>query len=369
MNKELLEKYCKNCCTKEELSSVLAWFEESARTSEGKALLFKIWEELPDENGILKINFDFLLHRIHHEVNLAQSKKQLKKADQNLIKYKRREYFIKILTRVAAILMIPVLGFGLCMSYKYQSERNGQASVNQIYNEVFSSVDAITKVTLPDGSNIWLNHSSSLKYPAVFRDNTRNVELKGEGYFEVVSNSKRPFIVTAGEIQIKALGTVFNIMAYPEDEKIETSLISNCVELQRTEPNGKAIPILKMKPTDLAIFQKSDNKISLRTIRDDRYFSWKDGKLVFNNEPIGEVVKKLSRWFNVDIQVKDPELLEFTYTATFVHETLPQVMELLALVSPVDYSISDRKENSSGTFSKRKVILSYRYKYTKKNLN
>jgi ferric-dicitrate binding protein FerR (iron transport regulator) len=362
MNKELLKKYCTNCCTEEELTSVLAWFEESARTSEGKSILFKIWEELPDEESNLQIDFDFILDKIHHKVNLDQSRKLLEEADQNLIKYKRRKHILNVLTRVAAILMLPVFIFGLYMSFKYSSSRHGQISVNQAYNEVFSSVDAITKVTLPDGSTVWLNHSSTLKYPARFQGDFRTVELRGEGYFEVTHNPKIPFIVTAGEIQIKALGTAFNIMAYPDADRIETSLINGSVELQRTKPDGNAITLLKMKPTDLAIFKKSNAEISISTINDDRYFSWKDGKLVFNKEPIGEVVNKLSRWFNVDIQVKDPELLELTYTATFIHETLPQVMELLSMVSPVSYSISDREEISTGTFSKRKIILSYRKK-------
>lgn len=359
MDKKLLQKYCRNSCTEEELGSVLAWFEESAGTSQGKSILYKFWEELPDEDSNLKINFDLLLDRIHHEVNLTRSKKLLQIADQNLIKYKRRGNFIKIITRAAAILILPVLSFGLYMSFKYQSAKYSQVSVKQAYNESFASVDAITKVTLPDGSIVWLNHSSSLKYPAVFHGNTRSVELNGEGYFEVVHNSKVPFIVKAGEIQIKAIGTTFNIMAYPDEDRIETSLINGQVELQRLALDGNVIPLLKMKPTDLSIFKKSNNEISICTVNDDRYFSWKDGKLVFNKEPIGEVAKKLSRWFNVDFQVKDPELLELTYTATFVHETLPQVMELIALASPVSYTISNRKEISSGTFSKRKIILSY----------
>ena len=83
---------------------------------------------------------------------------------------------------------------------------------------------------------------------------------------------------------------------------------------------------------------------------------------MFNKEPIDEVVKKLDRWFNVDIQVKDPELLEFTYTGTFVNETLPQVMELISLVSPVSYSISNREVLGDGTFTKRKIIMCYRKK-------
>jgi len=362
MDKELLKKYFSNCCTEEELTSVLAWFEESAPTSEGKSILFNIWEEIPDEESNLQIDFDSILDKIHHEVNLDQSKKLLEEADQNLIKYQRRKHFINILTRVAAILMLPVFTFGLYISFKYTSTIHGQISVNQAYNEAFSSVDAITKVTLPDGSNVWLNHSSTLKYPARFQGDFRTVELRGEGYFEVTHNPKIPFIVKAGEIQIKAIGTAFNIMAYPDADRIETSLINGSVELQRTETDGNVIPLLKMKPTDLAIIQKNNTEISIRTITDDRYFSWKDGKLVFNKEPMCEVVKKLSRWFNVDIQVKDPELLELTYTATFIHETLPQVMELISMVSPVSYSISDRKETSSGSFSKRKVILSYRKK-------
>jgi len=362
MNKKLLEKYCNNTCTREELSSVLEWFEESAMTPEGKAVLFKIWEELPVEESNLKIDLDSILDKIHHKVNLAKTKKLLDEAGQDLIKYRRREYFIKILTRVAAILMLPVFSFGLIMSLRYQSARHGQVSVNQAYNEVYSSVDAITKVTLPDGSNVWLNHSSSLKYPAMFYGDSRTVELKGEGYFEVVHNPKIPFIVKAGEIRVLARGTTFNIMAYPDENRIETSLINGSVELQRTEPDGKPVSLLKMKPTELAIFQTSHGKISTRTIPDDRYFAWKDGKLVFNKESMAGVVEKLRRWFNVDIMIKDPELLELTYTATFVNETFPQVMELIAKVSPINYSISNRQMVSSGTFTKRKVILSYRKK-------
>jgi transmembrane sensor len=360
MNKELLLRYCNNSCTEEDINYVLDWFKDYAATSEGKSLLLKIWDELPEDEGIPQTDFNLLLGRIHHEINLNQSKKLLQLSDQNLIKYRKRGKFINILFRAAAILIFPILSFGLYMSVKYHSVKKDNTSVSQSYNEVFSSVDAITKVTLPDGSIAWLNHSSSLKYPAIFQGDTRRIELTGEGYFEVAHNSKVPFIVNVGEFQIKAIGTIFNVMAYPDEDKIETSLINGQVELQRKEKDGQLISLLKMEPTDLVVFKKSNNEITTRTINDDRYFSWKEGKLVFNKEPISEVVKKLSRWYNVDIQIGDPKLLGLTYTATFTHETLPQVMELMAKVSPIYYSISDRKENGSGTFSKRKVILNYK---------
>jgi len=362
MKKELLKKYFNNSCTEEELSVVLDWFKESAGTSEGKSLLFKLWDEMPGDDSNLKIDFDILLDRIHHEVNLTQSKNLLDISDQNIIKYKRREKLLRIFTRAAAILFFPVLGFGLYMSAKVHSSNNSQVSVNQAYNEVFSSVDAITKVTLPDGSNVWLNHSSSLCYPASFRGKFRTVEIKGEGYFEVAHNPKIPFIVKAGEIQILARGTTFNVLAYPGEDRVETSLINGIVELRKSIQGETAETLYEMKPTDYIIYNKLTNEISNKTIGDDRYFSWREGKLVFNKEPMGVVIEKLGRWFNVDIQINDPELFELTYTATFVDETLPQVLELMTMISPVSYSISNRKMISPGTFTKREVILCYKSK-------
>ena len=243
---------------------------------------------------------------------------------------------------------------------KYYSKTAQQVSVSQTYNEVFSSVDAITKVTLPDGSNVWLNHSSSLRYPAVFTGKCREVQLNGEGYFEVAHNPILPFIVNTGEIQIVALGTTFNVMAYSSEYKIETSLINGNVELRKSLPDGKTETLYKMRPTDFAIYNKDKGEIITKTIVDERYFSWKEGKLIFTAEPMEEVIKKLNRWFNVEIQIKDKEIMNLTLTATFANETLSQVMELLAIVSHIKYNISDRKLNSDGTFTRKQIIISRR---------
>jgi transmembrane sensor len=338
MNKELLMKYCNNNCKEEEAKSVLAWFEDLASPPEGKSLLFKIWEEGSGEDDNPDINFDVMLDKIHHEANLTKSKKRIRLSDQDLTKYKRKENFIKTLVRAAAILLFPTLGFGLYMSVKYQSARLGQASVNQTYNGVFSSVDAIAKVPLPVGSNVWRNHCSSLRYPSIFQGEFRNVELKGEGYFEVIQNSKGPFVVSVGKIQVTTLGTTFNVMAYQEENRIDTSLINGKVGIIKSGKDKKTVTIYSMKPTDMTIYNKVSDNILSKTIGDDRYFSWKDGRLIFTAEPMEDIVKKL-RWFNVDIEIKDPELKGLILTATFVHETLPQVMELLSSVSRVSYTI------------------------------
>ena len=360
MDKKLVENYLNNQCSNGELDIVLDWFSKSAHTADGEALLYNIWENLSKQEMGVRPDFDIILSKIHHEINLRQTKTFIEESENDLIRYNRRKYLIKIIRNAAAILLIPVLGLGIFYSSKYYFLRAVHSSANMAYNEVFASVDAITKATLPDGSNVWLNHSSSIRYPAVFQGSSRSVELKGEAYFEVSNNPNMPFLVNTGDLQIKAIGTTFNVMAYPEESKIETSLIDGIVEIQKSGEGGKAEVICKMKPTDLAIYNKKSEEIFTKTISDDRYFSWKDGKLIFTAETMEEVIKKLSRWFNVEILIKDPALKDLTFTATFVHETLPQVLELLSISLPVSYSVSDRKETYDGAFSKRKVILSYR---------
>jgi ferric-dicitrate binding protein FerR (iron transport regulator) len=360
MNHELLKKYRTDRCSVEELYQVLAWFENIAGTPDGKTLLYnEIWETLHDEDGRLEVNFDHALDEIHHKINRARTE-QLKTDQTPGISSGSGTRLRRFLTRAAAILIIPILGYGLYMSYKYQSERNSWLAGSLAQHKVCSSVNAISKVTLPDGTNVWLNHSSSLSYPALFAGEARRVELEGEGYFEVAHNPDMPFIVQVGELEVKALGTTFNVMAYPEDEKLEVSLLDGLVEVHQIKSDGNATLLLQMKPNDFVQIDKESNRFNSSTFYDDRYFAWKDGKLVFEKASMAEMVKRLSRWFNVEIRIESPEALDLTYTATFVDETLPQVLELLSKVSPIDYSISDRIKTADGTFSKTVVVIRHK---------
>lgn len=360
MNKILIEKYLKNKCSQEELDSVLSWLGDSTFTYDVKDILYRVWAELPSDDSGKMTDFDALLAKVHHKINIRESEELLEKADYNLIRFRRKEYVIKFFRNAAALLIFPILGAGLFLCAKYYTSRSVQKMTSLAYNEVFSSVDAITRITLPDGSVAWLNHRSSLRYPAIFEGNSRHVELEGEGYFEAAHNEKIPFVVNAGDILVVAHGTTFNVMAYPDENKIETSLISGSVELRRSLPSGKTETFYKMNPRDLSVYDKDNKQLATRSVNDERYYCWKDGKLIFTKEPLEEVVRKLGRWFNVDIKIEDPKLCDLTLTATFINETLPQVMELLAQVIPVDYSISERNKIDTDTFSKRTVILKYK---------
>ena len=358
MNHELLRKYRTNRCSVEELFKVLAWFEKSAGTPDGKAFLYnELWEEIHDKDVHAEVKFDHALDEIHHKINLVRAE-QLKTDPNPRISMSSGTRLRKLLARAAAILIFPILGYGIYISHKYQSEKDRWFTGNLAHHEVCSSVNSIAKVTLPDGTNVWLNRSSSLSYPALFDGEVRRVELVGEGYFEIAHNLDMPFIVKVGEIEVKAIGTTFNVMAYPEDENIEVSLRDGLIELYHLISDGNANLLLRMKPNEFVQFEKESNQYVTRTCDDDRHYAWMDGKLVFENVSMAEMVKRLSRWFNVEILVESPETLDLYYTATFIDETLQQVLELLSKVSPIDYSISDRKETADGTFSKAVVIIS-----------
>jgi len=361
MNKELIKKYFQNKCTKDELVIVIGWFEHTGWTAGGKALMFDVWEEMADEDDKQTMNLDHILNRIHHQVNLKKTEYLLKNFTQTDKKYKRTNYFFKLFKNAAAIFLIPILIYGVYVSYKYE-QIILQAQTTTPFYEVTSSFNDITKVALPDGSAVWLNFGSTLTYPATFTGNTREVQLKGEGFFEVAHNSRIPFVVKVGDIKAIARGTTFNIAAYSDEDLIETSLVTGKVEISRVNPDGKIVSLKIMKPNDLTIYNKTDQNIRSLIVEDDRNYSWKKGKLKLIKKPLNEVIKLLGRRFNADFKIKDQKLHELTFSATFVNESLPEVMKLLSIASPINYTITEQKKLSDGTFTKRLVILSYRKK-------
>jgi len=358
MNRILLEKYLFNNYTDKELDTSLEWFTDVKNDKESEQLLFEIYEAYPEDDFEPNTDIEALLHKIHHEINIRHSLEYDKK-EKHASKYTLFRLFPVKFRNAAAILLISIIGYGLFITGKHSGSKFNVNLSEESFNEVTSSLDAISKVTLPDGSIVWLNHSSTLRYPAVFKGNAREVELKGEGYFEVASNRDMPFVVSVKKIKITAYGTAFNLMAYPDEDRLETSLIDGNVEIFKQLSDGELAHLFKMNKHDHVVYLENEDKIQVRTIKDDRYFSWKDGKLIFTEAPFEEVVQKLSRWFNVDIEIEDNRIYDLTLTATFINETLPQVMELLTYALPIDYSITKREGYIDGTFSRRQVFLQY----------
>lgn len=182
-------------------------------------------------------------------------------------------------------------------------------------------------ITLADGTLVELNSGSSISYPSRFAGKSRNVLLKGEAFFKVVSDKSRPFIVRAGNISVRVLGTHFNVKAYDGDNKILTTLVEGSV---RIEISGSSDKFFVLKPQQQAIFDRVNNKLNIKNVNAHLYSSWKEGTIYFDSENLREIARKLEREFNIKIDIQTPELEKEVFSGVFDKgESITQILDML----------------------------------------
>lgn len=252
--------------------------------------------------------------------------------------------------RAAAVLLIPLLIGTATFYYTYQQWMH--QSVELV--EQTSAYGLVSKVTLSDGSEIWLNSGSRLSYPKHFTNGVRQVYLSGEAYFKVSSDKSNRFdVIAPGGLTVSAYGTEFNVNAYEEDSKIETSLAKGAVELSE---GGLRIPQI-LQPGEQAVFDKSSKNLEIASVNLMPRIAWKDGRMVFRRATMNEIAKRLSRHFNVDIRLEGNELQDYEYSATFTTESLDDILRLLEKSAPIKCTIIEPEQNSDYAYSKRIIII------------
>ena len=256
--------------------------------------------------------------------------------------------------RIAAVLSIPLL---LSTIYFYQKSTHGSqlvTSMEKTINTFTAPAGAKTQVILPDGSVAWLNSGSSLSVPSVFDQNSREVSLIGEAYFEVVKNEQAPMLVSTGEMTVKVYGTKFNVNAFAENGAIRTTLVEGKVTLI-PEMSGKEY---LLNPGFTASYNLETNQINSSEVEKMEAFTgWKDGKLLFHDEPFADIVNRLERWYNVDILLTDPSLGDYNLYATFIDENIEQVLAIFASSIPIEVDYPKRKKQADGSYAKRRIVI------------
>ena len=251
------------------------------------------------------------------------------------------------LVRYAAFLTIPLLLSSLILGYLYF----GGTEDEEKYAEVMAASGAVIRYELPDHSVVWLNAGSTLRYPTVFRKNNRNVELKGEAYFEVQADKERPFYVrTSNGLSVYVYGTKFNVAAYDDDDYIETVLEKGKVNV--ITPTQETIVLA---PGEQLLYDKNSQKTTKNKVDVYGKVAWKDGKLIFRNASLEEIFKRLERHFNVEIQFDNRYGKEYKYRATFRTETLPQILDYLARSADMKWKIEEPHQQADDTLSKTKI--------------
>lgn len=261
-----------------------------------------------------------------------------------------RKIFMNRMLRYAGMFTLPLLLALSVMLYIQFAPR--KAAIQ--YAQVTASAGSVIRYELPDKSVVWLNAGSSLRYPTKFAADRRNVDLRGEAYFEITADKKHPFYVnTPSGLQVYVYGTKFNVSAYDDDSNVETVLEKGCVNVN--VPHSTAA--YKMLPGQCFSYNKYTHAVSMNTVDVYEMTAWKEKKLVFRDASLETVLKRLSRHFNVDIVLRNHNNKEYQYHATFREETLPQILTYLSKSVTMRWQKVDSVQQDDDTLSKEKIIV------------
>ena len=212
-----------------------------------------------------------------------------------------------------------------------------------VYNTLIVPYGKRSEVQLSDGTLVWLNSGSRLVYPAVFAYDKREVYLEGEAIFEVTHDRQRPFKVLSEGQEIEVLGTVFNVSSYLDEESINTVLKSGSVRIsygERTVLSGR--DKLRILPGTMASYDRSTKSISSREVDVDQYFSWRDGVLIFKNDDLDYIMKRLSRYYNVEIDIADGATGAGTFSGYLdLKEDIEKVIRTIQAATDLEYERTD----------------------------
>lgn len=223
-----------------------------------------------------------------------------------------------------------------CLSYQ------GDASTLQttIYNTLLVPQGGEYRLVLADGSVVWLNSASELRYPVAFSGNERKVFLKGEAYFEVAKNKQAPFLVNVADMEVEVLGTRFNINAYRYDGTFQTTLVSGKVKVSDLKTAESVI----LKPDQQALAK--EGKLSVREVDAEVYTAWRDGKFYFESETLEEIAAQLERWYNIHFFFSREELKHYKFTGVIRKDfTANKMLDIISKTTNVQFEVKENTVN------------------------
>lgn len=301
MDKDTLQKYVEGNVSTEEIEQVVDWLDE-------------------DENHVREF---MALHKLNDISVFNQPVGETLQKKTKELPFKR--IFFE-LAKIAAMFILIWGGMKL-----FQPETAGREET--AWQTLYVPAGQRAELTLPDSTKVWMNACSKLVYPVSFQKGTREVELSGEAYFDVTHNEEQPFTVKTSQMNIRVLGTEFNVKAYAGSNDFEVALLRGCVELQ-SSTLGKSY---RMHEKEVAKLHNS--KLQTSNILDYDYFKWKEGLICFNNESVETIIEKLRLYFDINIEVQNEKLLKSRYSGKFrTKDGIEQVLKVLQIENKFTYT-------------------------------
>lgn len=352
--KKLIEKFNLGSISREELLYMVSYFKENDPNNELLQVYQEAWEASLSETS--EYNFSQAYSNILTNIKADTTRiKQLKK-DRNID--------FKLIWKYAAVFII---AFSASWFVHNLVKTDRKVQFLNAYQSITVPYGSKSRIELPDGSKVVLNSGSKLKYITGLGDKNRSVFLEGEAFFEVRKDKDHPFYVNVAGLKIKVLGTSFNVKAYPEEKMVETTLVTGKVELFKLDRHEHEKLIATLNPTQKAVYEKENESLSYqnsepekqrnqdksrvsvphvqieKNVDTERSTAWKDNKFVFDNERFEDVMKRIERWFNVDIEFEFNEIKEARISGKFDKETVEQAMKALTIATPFHYKIEKNK--------------------------
>jgi ferric-dicitrate binding protein FerR (iron transport regulator) len=315
------------------------------------------------ESEATRMDFEGIYSKIASGIKLDKKEPEAKA---NFLGRSKRPVF-QIL-KIAALFVF-IFSAGGLLSYVVFNRPEKPTAI--AYNEISAPLGARSEVVLPDGSRVWLNAGSKIKYLDAFNRVNRNVLLEGEAYFKVAKNDKLPFNVKTKDLSIIAVGTEFNVKAYDDEGIIETTLVEGKVSIMHNHLSRKQSQLVMLEPHQKAVYVKEDQHLTvedLKAIRQTKpeilqlkqgtvyvsaevdplpIIAWKDNKLIFKGEELSSLLTKLERKYDVTFLYESENIKQFHFTGTLEDETLTQVLDVIKLSAPIDYMLEGKQVNIS----------------------
>lgn len=336
-NRELLAKYLSNEVNTHEKLEVETWLEQSIENQ----------DELEQSRRMLDNIDTFYKAENFNSVDAWKSvQAKIRQPKMKVIQpNKMRKEGLARFYKYAAIIVFAILlgSAGFYIGFKNR--------VTEVYSEVISTPSqVINEYILPDGSVVALNSNSKLVFPKKFSGNTREVTIDGEAFFDVKPNPEKPFIINAGNAQVKVVGTSFNVSAYPESEMIEVVVKTGKVQVMSTTEDALSmVSEVFLTPGEKGTLYNKSSILEKSENSNPNYLAWKTHDFIFEDIPLNEVFKCLEKTYHVSIKVLEPELNDLQLNAQFDKKSIDFILNVVELTFNLELSV----ENEQYTFSSR----------------
>ncbi len=318
------------------VSSVTNYLGQQKKEQETEDYQQNQWHHILSDDSVPSADLKHVLYKVKYDILFEKNQKQ-------------RKLLISI-SAVAASLLLPLI---LIFTLNYQAGL-GTQNMNELV-ELHCPEGTRTKFTLPDGSSGWLAGGSSIAYNMDFNQ-ARHVSVNGEAFFDIKRDPKNEFTVKMDDITVRVLGTQFNVLNYNDDPISEVVVLSGLVQVSGNEKQFKK----ELNRNKKLQFQSEKGKITLSEVDANSYTAWKKGRLVFNNENLEEVCRKIERYYNVEVELDSEGLKNQLFRADIKIGRLDELLKYMSLALPIKYELTNQKNDVTKKEKTKKLIISKR---------